>query len=443
LGEWKDLRVVVKTLSFSEMPAWKNLELFEREAQTLKNLEHPSLPRLLDWGKGENGIYLITAYITGETLAEKLSSGWHPSEPEIRELAQQLLEILIFLHSLNPPLIHRDIKPKNLVLNTEGKLFLIDFGAVSQLLTPEGSSTVAGTFGYMAPEQFAGKAIPQSDLYGLAATLVHLLTGRAPAELPQKRLRLDFESYAHCSPELIAWLQSLLDPLPEDRCPNAARALAQLKQPRTTPNEIAMRASHQTLALPADSVLQVSSDQNQTKIIVPPQDLNSKQKQLLWMRQGVQLTSLATSYLSLLVALLGARIYGSDMILPLFMLSFLPTAAWFTFAERKARIRLTGSSKQLQLTANALQIDTYSPLDDPQSQKLPLGEIAEIRLKNDSWDLNFETQRDGILILAHNEKRYTLGETLSKTDQAWLVGRLQAHLENRQTSLKEGKSLPN
>ncbi|HEY9842933.1 MAG: serine/threonine protein kinase [Candidatus Sericytochromatia bacterium] len=222
--------VLLKRFFLKRAGNWKEHDLFEREAAVLERLEHPRIPQLLAHGQDEESLYLITPWIAGDSLAERLERGQLSSEAEILELAGQLLEILVWLHGQSPPVIHRDIKPSNLILNPDGELYLIDFGSVLLRLNPEGGSTVAGTFGYMAPEQFSGRALPASDLYALGATLVHLLSGRAPAEIPQDRLRLRFEAYVHCSADCRHWLARLLAPAPEERFASALDALRALSR---------------------------------------------------------------------------------------------------------------------------------------------------------------------------------------------------------------------
>ena len=130
-----------------------------------------------------------------------MQSGWRGTETEVRDIASQLLEILQYLHQQSPPLIHRDLKPHNIIRNDDGRVFLVDFGAVQDVYrnTLLKGSTVAGTFGYMAPEQFRGAAVPASDLYGLGATILYLLTHRSPADLPQSRLKLSFRAHVNIS----------------------------------------------------------------------------------------------------------------------------------------------------------------------------------------------------------------------------------------------------
>ncbi|HEY9843812.1 MAG TPA: serine/threonine-protein kinase, partial [Candidatus Obscuribacterales bacterium] len=225
--------VIVKRLRMGQIQDWKALDLFEREAKTLQTLQHPRIPRLLDFyheqPEGQLVLTMVMEYVAGPSLAQRLKSGWRPPEAEVLEIARQGLEILAYLHEHAPAVIHRDLKPSNLIWTDAQELYLIDFGAVRDIFISKGSSTVIGTFGYMAPEQFAGQTVPASDLYGLGATLLHLISGRSPSEIPQKHLMPDFRPYVSCSVELQRFLEQLLVPDLEERLPSARAALDQLK----------------------------------------------------------------------------------------------------------------------------------------------------------------------------------------------------------------------
>jgi serine/threonine protein kinase len=115
-------------------------------------------------------------------------------------LGIQLAGILEHLHALSPPVIHRDIKPSNVLLDSAGKAYLIDFGAVREILSPpDGGRTVAGTYGYMPFEQFEGRAAPASDLYSLGATLLFLLSHKAPHQMEAEPGVLDFGPHLNVS----------------------------------------------------------------------------------------------------------------------------------------------------------------------------------------------------------------------------------------------------
>ncbi|MEG4035399.1 ankyrin repeat domain-containing protein [Microcoleus sp. S36b_A4] len=239
-------RVALKALSLQKMNDWKVLELFEREANVLSKLNHPGIPRYLDYfyvdTPDNRCFYIVQELAQGQSLASLVESGWHASESEIQRIATQILEILVYLHSQKPPVIHRDIKPENIVFKSpinshkqkDWEVCLVDFGAVQNTYynTLMRGSTVVGTYGYMAPEQFLGQAVPATDLYGLGATLLYLLTHRSPAELPTNILEKDFRSQIQISSEFADWLGKTIAPDLENRFRSAKEALESLRNPR-------------------------------------------------------------------------------------------------------------------------------------------------------------------------------------------------------------------
>ncbi len=147
-----------------------------------------------------------------------MEQGWRGTEKEIKDIARQVLEILIYLHAQHPTVIHRDITPGNIIRGADGKVFLVDFGAVqhSYYTTLMRGSTAAGTIGYAAPEQWTSKAIPATDLYSLAASLLYLLTHRNPGDLSSDGLRIEFRERVSISIGLTNWLEKMLQPAAED-----------------------------------------------------------------------------------------------------------------------------------------------------------------------------------------------------------------------------------
>ena len=238
-------RVALKALSLQKMNDWKVLELFEREANVLSKLNHPGIPRYLDYfyvdTPDNRCFYIVQELAEGQSLASLVESGWHASESEIQRIATQILNILVYLHSQKPPVIHRDIKPENIVfkspINSKQKdwaVCLVDFGAVQNTYynTLMRGSTVVGTYGYMAPEQFLGQAVPATDLYGLGGTLLYLLTHRSPAELPTNILEGDFRSQIQISSAFADWLKKMIASDLENRFNSAREALELLRHPR-------------------------------------------------------------------------------------------------------------------------------------------------------------------------------------------------------------------
>jgi serine/threonine protein kinase len=232
--------VVIKLLSFGNDFEWDDLKLFEREAKTLKSLSHAAIPRYLDYFKlnspSSKKVALVQTYVEGKSLEEHLKAGRTFSEADVKQIASSLLEILIYLHGCHPPVIHRDIKPSNILLhnrsgNSVGEVYLVDFGSVQTLAAREGGTiTVVGTYGYMPQEQFGGRTVPASDLYSLGATLIALVTGTHPADLPQKDFRIQFEQASNLSPMLTSWLRWMTEPTLERRLASATQALQALEQ---------------------------------------------------------------------------------------------------------------------------------------------------------------------------------------------------------------------
>jgi eukaryotic-like serine/threonine-protein kinase len=228
-----DRIVAIKTLSLKRAKDWKAIELFDREAKILSQLNHPAIPQYIDSFQVDTEIdrqyYIVQTLAEGQSLFDAVESGWKPTIDEAKDIAAQVLEILTYLHSLNPPVIHRDLKPQNLIRNDDSKIYLVDFGAVQDTYyTVTGGSTVVGTYGYMAPEQFRGQAYLSTDLYGLGTTLLYLLTGTDPGVLPQKKLKIDFHDFVSLPSEFTNWIDRLLEPEPTRRFRTADLALAVL-----------------------------------------------------------------------------------------------------------------------------------------------------------------------------------------------------------------------
>ncbi|MEM9275443.1 MAG: serine/threonine-protein kinase [Cyanobacteria bacterium P01_F01_bin.143] len=262
--------VALKVLSLQQMSNWKVMELFEREAKILAQIKHHAIPTHLNYFQmdfpQEKRWYLIQKLVLGQSLTTLVENNWKATEDEIVDIASQVLEILIYLHSLNPPVIHRDIKPQNIIRQSDGKIYLVDFGAVTDIYpqTLIGSSTVVGTYGYMAPEQFRGKSVPTTDLYGLGATLLYLLTYSSPADLPQKKLKIDFRSSVNVSTHLADWLEVMVEPIIEERFESASQALAVLKGEEKIHNW-----RNHTLRKPAHSKIELTKTRNKININIP------------------------------------------------------------------------------------------------------------------------------------------------------------------------------
>lgn len=182
-------QVVIKELLVpaGAVPADRNQIIagFQREASLLGNLSHPALPSIYDFFDQTGQFYIVMAYIQGETLEERLNrAGGGLPEDLVTHYAQQLGDVLSYLHSQNPPVVFRDLKPGNIMVDQQNRLFLIDFGIARFFRAGKSQDTVLiGTPGYAPPEQYGrGQTDPRSDVYALGVTLLELLTGVNPEQ---------------------------------------------------------------------------------------------------------------------------------------------------------------------------------------------------------------------------------------------------------------------
>ncbi|NLM61172.1 MAG: serine/threonine protein kinase [Clostridiales bacterium] len=184
---------LAEDMTTAEMKAVKETYRTAGEAGTvyLRRLSHPGLPRVEKVMLLENGSIIIMEYVRGHSLQDMLARYGTQPYPVLLDWMIQLCVILSYLHSQDPPIIYRDLKPSNVMIQPDGSLKLIDFGAAREYRDGENGDTVLlGTRGYAAPEQYGGygQSDPRTDIYGLGATIYHLATGRDPSKPPYMRL---------------------------------------------------------------------------------------------------------------------------------------------------------------------------------------------------------------------------------------------------------------
>jgi serine/threonine protein kinase len=221
--------VALKELQFASVPGAQDIDAFEREAATLKTLHHPQIPRYIEsFPEGEGvhlRLYLAAEFIEGEPLSARIARGPF-SEAALRDVAGQVLRVLVYLHQLG--VLHRDIKPDNILVRPGGELVLVDFGSARQLSgTRTYGSTLVGTFGYMPTEQLGGTVDATSDLYALGATLLHAGSGKAPSDL----LNSDMALRVPRDLPLRDLIARLVQPRRERRIQSAREALEALENP--------------------------------------------------------------------------------------------------------------------------------------------------------------------------------------------------------------------
>lgn len=238
----EDTPLVLKLFDLAEADSWKSLDLFRREADVLRTLHHPGIPTYIDSFEfardGHLLFVLVMEYIPGETVESFISSGRKFTEERIEALLAELCDILAYIGSLRPPVVHRDINPRNIIIRPDGHLVLVDFSSVQDAIRTAlyQGATLVGTAGYIPLEQVSGRATHRSDLYGAAATAVFMLTGRNPAELPMRNLKIDLSGLLYLSPRLAYVLDNWLDPDPDRRTLSAASAADILRGEKELPS---------------------------------------------------------------------------------------------------------------------------------------------------------------------------------------------------------------
>ena len=200
------------------------IQNFEREANLLATLNHPSIPRIYDYFTEEDRSYLVLEFIHGKDLEAIINdTNGFLSEEQVLAWSIQLCDVLSFLHAHKPdPIIFRDMKPSNIMINSAGDVILVDFGIARTFQTGQ-KGTMIGTEGYSPPEQYRGEASPTADLYALGATIHHALTRRDPRmeppfSFPERPVR---KINPRVSPELEAVVNTALAYNPAERFPSA------------------------------------------------------------------------------------------------------------------------------------------------------------------------------------------------------------------------------
>jgi len=210
---------------------------FAREARMLAKLNHAALPRVTDYFTESNRVFLVMQFIPGPDLAEIISRKRGPfPRQEVITWAEQILDALIYLHSPEHQIVHRDIKPHNLKIRAGGQIALLDFGLAKSDTTESSVNSRRSVFGftrrYSPPEQIQDLGTcPRSDIYALGATLYHLFTGVKPpdaitratalAEGKPDPLRPAHEVYAEVGSEIAVVLNRAMALSPDDRCGSA------------------------------------------------------------------------------------------------------------------------------------------------------------------------------------------------------------------------------
>lgn len=429
--------VAIKAVSLRQAQDWKLIELFQREARILTHLDHPQIPRYVDSFEQDDDydltFYLVQQQAPGQSLAQWIEQGWRPDWAEVKALASQVLTVLIYLHQLQPPIIHRDLKPQNLLRDDSGQIFLVDFGSVRDCYhhTVTGGTTVVGTYGYMAPEQFRGQAKPATDLYGLGTTLLFLLTGQPPADLPHRGLYFDLQNLS-VPPQARQWLERLVEPTLPPRLGDAATALAVLNEQQPLPPK------------PSPRPRPVEASPIQVQAHIPPDNAASKHLVIhippVWRRNawsfGLTLASLLINGLGLLLIIwlaqspggsnLWVQILFTAFLLPLWLgllliQSRLPGSNWFM---GMCHTRIVVDPKQVRITRSWFKI-TIRQVTLPRQRVLKWRQRLIKRPGKKSQMGLCELVGQGSSWRPRSQVRYPFGHFLTPQEQAWVVAELQ------------------
>lgn len=227
-GKPQEALRVLKEMNADMAQIPKAQELFEREASTLQTLDHPGIPKFYDFFIEAGKKYLVMALLHGQDLEQRIRKQGAVSAQQAIDWMMQTCDVLDYLHHHRTPIIHRDIKPGNLLVQTmNNRVVVLDFGAVKAVGMP--SSTRIGAEGYAAPEQAQGRPVTQSDLYAIGPSLVFLITGEKPNHLYKKSsqgYRFMLNDYPKITPPLRHVIDRVTAPRASDRY-STARDLAQ------------------------------------------------------------------------------------------------------------------------------------------------------------------------------------------------------------------------
>lgn len=410
-------QVIIKLLAFSPEMQWEELKLFEREAEVLRSLNNPRIPKYRDYfslekeeGGGLPWFGLVQDYIRGFSFQELLESGKRFTELNIEKIAAQVLEILIYLHELSPPVLHRDVKPSNLILGEDKHIYLVDFGAVqSQAAVTGVTFTVVGTSGYSPLEQFWGRAVPGSDLYALGATLIHLLTGVAPASLPHKDGRIQFSDRVSTDQFLISWIEKMTEITIEQRFSTAREALKFLENRKLEPVFPTSNSLIQRIYKPLDSRVKIERSPEQLRVHIPAGALGKLQQRFY--------SGCLTVFISYcLIVYIGQFLFYYPAIIPYVILGILVSIIVLAVKFFRERTDLYIGRSNFELIRNTLGIKYGKQWGN-------INDIVGVFL-NKNGGINQVSIRS-------LKKTYYLGGALTEEECAWLAGEIQDWLRQR------------
>jgi serine/threonine protein kinase len=226
-------RVAIKTVSLESAREWKGLELFERGTQIVQGLRHAALPKILAFVRDDHGrMYQVREIMDGGSLESRVREGARLDRRDAHHLLKALLEVVEYLQQQTPAILHRDIKPGNVMFREPTGLtpVLVDFDCAALSEERGTQTTIVVSPGYTAPEQLMGDTQPASDLFSVGMTMLFALSHQAPSELQRENGRIVASHLLRpLEPATAHVLSRLIEPDLKRRYTSARAALQELR----------------------------------------------------------------------------------------------------------------------------------------------------------------------------------------------------------------------
>ncbi len=222
--------VAIKTFNQQTFADWKDEELLRREVETLRTLSCFGVPEFIDFIEKPPYYFLIESYIDAPSMSALIDSGYRPTWEDVIAILTSAAHVFRILEDRPIPIIHRDVKPANILVGRDRRVSIVDFGVVAAIRQHTVGMTFAGTAGYVAPEQLYGKVTPAADMFGLGMSMLHLITHVAPCDMEMKGLKPSIEKYlpSNTPDELAILLHDMIEPDPEHRIQSAMQLIQRL-----------------------------------------------------------------------------------------------------------------------------------------------------------------------------------------------------------------------
>jgi serine/threonine protein kinase len=336
------------------------------------------------------------------------------------------------LHELSPPVLHRDIKPSNLILGEDKQIYLVDFGAVQAQAAVTGVTfTVVGTSGYAPLEQFWGRAVASSDLYALGATLIHLLTGTTPADLPQKDSRIQFSDKVSLNPSFVCWIENMTEIAIEKRYSTAQQALEALQSGQVQSSTATKHPALKKIPKPSGTYIQLNKSAEKLKIRIPAPGLRKLEKygfllKIFYISLGFYILLIPMIILVLNPMGLFQLIIGTSIKVTIFMVILITILVmWLSM--------LFGEKNNISFDRDYLELERQTLIFSYGKEEVAIRDIVGVFLQKegDVYQVNIRSYYKNSYYKNSPYKSYRLGGALGEHESAWLAQEIQDWLNLR------------